>query len=223
MIPMSDNNSVETKVVNLEETQPVVDETKTVGQNQKPPIKGIGETGIKAPSQKKLAVEKLDLSDDDSKKPLKEKNMNQKQKITVAVMGIVAIILGVSTGYGAFKLQARSGATDKDSPVATQQVAGDVINVGDVFGIKDDKTFPDRAQGYLEKGGLEGEGSHRLLREGGESQTVYLTSSITDLDKFVGMEVIVWGETFKGQKAGWLMDVGRVQIETLEAEAPFTE
>jgi hypothetical protein len=34
------------------------------------------------------------------------------------------------------------------------------------------------------------------------------------------MQVKVWGETFKGQKAGWLMDVGRVQVIDTEAEAP---
>jgi hypothetical protein len=27
----------------------------------------------------------------------------------------------------------------------------------------------------------------------------------------VGKKVQVWGETFKGQKAGWLMDVGRIK------------
>jgi hypothetical protein len=95
-----------------------------------------------------------------------------------------------------------------------------VVNNGDVFGIKDDQTFKDSAEGYLSAGGLNGEGSHSLLREGGPSQTVYLTSSITDLDKLVGMQVKVWGETFKGQKAGWLMDVGRVQVIDTEAEAP---
>jgi hypothetical protein len=102
-------------------------------------------------------------------------------------------------------------------------VAGDVINNGDVFGIKDDQTFKDSAEGYLAAGGADGEGSHSLLREGGVSQTVYLTSSITDLDKLVGMQVKVWGETFKGQKAGWLMDVGRVQVIATEAEAPVEE
>ncbi len=66
--------------------------------------------------------------------------------------------------------------------------------------------------GTLEKGGIDGEGTHKLIREGGESQTAYLTSSIIDLDPLVGKKVQVWGETFKGQKAGWLMDVGRVKV-----------
>jgi hypothetical protein len=95
--------------------------------------------------------------------------------------------------------------------------------VGDVFGVQDEKTFKDSAEGYLEIGGLDGEGSHKLLRPGGDSQTVYLTSSVTDLDKFDGMSVKVWGETFKGQKAGWLMDVGRVQIVSPQGEKPTEE
>ena len=83
-----------------------------------------------------------------------------------------------------------------------------------------DASFKDSAEGYLEEGGLEGEGSHKLLRPGGDSQTVYLTSSVTDLDELVGTEVRIWGETFKGQKAGWLMDVGRVEVLKVDAESP---
>ncbi len=64
----------------------------------------------------------------------------------------------------------------------------------------------------MEKGGLEGEGSHKLIRPGGDDQTVYLTSSIVDLDKFAGHKVKVWGETFSSQKAGWLMDVGKLKV-----------
>jgi hypothetical protein len=81
-----------------------------------------------------------------------------------------------------------------------------------VVGVEDTETFKDTAEGKLEKGGLNGEGSHHLVRPGGESQTVYLTSSIVDLDKFVGSKVKIWGETFAAQKAGWLMDVGRLEV-----------
>jgi hypothetical protein len=40
---------------------------------------------------------------------------------------------------------------------------------------------------------------------------------------FVGHKITVWGETFSAQKAGWLMDVGRVQIIELNAKPPFEE
>ena len=68
------------------------------------------------------------------------------------------------------------------------------------------------ATGTLEAGGLNGEGTHKLTRDGGPSQTVYLISSIVDLDQYVGKKVQVWGETIKAQRAPWLMDVGRLKL-----------
>lgn len=79
-------------------------------------------------------------------------------------------------------------------------------------GISDKKTFKDSAEGILREGGIEGEGNFHLERPGGPSQNVYLTSSVVDLSQFVGKKVRVWGETFASEKAGWLMDVGLVEI-----------
>lgn len=79
-------------------------------------------------------------------------------------------------------------------------------------GVFDTKTFPDKAEGILKKGGIDGEGEYHLERPGGESQNVYLTSSTIDLSHFVGKKVRVWGKTFAGQKAGWLMDVGYIEV-----------
>jgi len=50
-----------------------------------------------------------------------------------------------------------------------------------------------------------------LERTGGASQNVYLTSTVIDLQSFVGKNVQVWGDTLSGQKAGWLMDVGKIK------------
>ena len=74
--------------------------------------------------------------------------------------------------------------------------------------------FRSTAQGKIEinDNGDIVEGSHKLLRPGGPSQTAYLTSSVLDLNQFKGKCVQVWGETFASQKAGWLMDVGRIKI-----------
>ncbi|MBT4124161.1 MAG: hypothetical protein HN981_05125 [Candidatus Pacebacteria bacterium] len=208
---MSDKNSEpRVRTQNLDEeitAQPLVDEVRPVGDNQNS-------------STSTIEMKTLDL------KTKEKKSMNGKQtKLLVTGIALVAIVAGLGTGYGAFKLKMKSSPNDNggSSPQADLQVAGDVINVGDVFGVKDDQTFKDSAEGYIEVGGLDGEGSHSLLREGGVSQTVYLTSSITDLDKLAGMKVKVWGETFKGQKAGWLMDVGRVQIVETDAEPPVEE
>jgi hypothetical protein len=86
------------------------------------------------------------------------------------------------------------------------------ISKGTVVGSTDTKIFKDTATGALKEGGIEGEGQFHLVRPGGVSQNVYLTSSSVDLSKFLGKKIKVWGETEKAQYAGWLMDVGRVEV-----------
>lgn len=150
-------------------------------------------------------------------------DMKSKKTPLLVVLSVVAILAGIGTGYGGFKLQTKAttgGSTNVGSGEIQQVAQEGKVKAGDVFGVNDEETFKDSAEGYLEIGGLDGEGSHKLLRPGGESQTVYLTSSITDLDQFDGMDVKVAGETFKGQKAGWLMDVGRVEVVKVKGEAP---
>lgn len=123
------------------------------------------------------------------------------------IVGIVLIIgLGIFSGWGLFKLKGGSGPKRLKT-----QVTGEAV-VGESYGVSDTKVFTDSAEGEMDSGGIDGEGSHHLVREGGESQNVYLTSSIIDLDQFVGRRVKVWGQTFEAQKAGWLMDVGRLEI-----------
>lgn len=138
------------------------------------------------------------------------------------VLTVVAVLAGVGTGFGSFKLFAKPSSGSMDNANLQQLPTAESLKVGDVFG-STDESFKDSAEGYLEEGGLDGEGSHKLLRPGGISQTVYLTSSVTDLNELVGTQVKIWGETFKGQKAGWLMDVGRVEVLELDAESPIEE
>jgi hypothetical protein len=162
------------------------------------------------------------LTSTSSVKPIqRQSTMPKSSKSGLIIAAIVAIVLGVGTGYGSSKLYAKnmglpSGEIQK---VAT---TGNVNN-GDIFGSADTGSFKDSAKGYLEVGGLDNEGTHHLVREGGASQTVYLTSSVTDLSKLEGMEVEVWGETFKAQKAGWLMDVGRIQVTEVQGQKPAEE
>jgi hypothetical protein len=120
---------------------------------------------------------------------------------------LITIILGGATGYFLSTKKSVSGG-----PAVTADSQTAEVKKGVVVGITDEETFKDSAEGELKKGGLNGEGSHHLERPGGESQNVYLTSSIVDLDKFAGRKVKVWGETFSAQKAGWLMDVGKLQV-----------
>jgi hypothetical protein len=74
------------------------------------------------------------------------------------------------------------------------------------------KTFADSATGTVKAGGINGEGTHTLEREGGKTQNAALTSSVVDLDLFVGKKVEVKGETNDSNKAGWLMDVGSIKV-----------
>ena len=123
------------------------------------------------------------------------------------IAGVLAVIaLGVLSGYGWFNLKGGAGPKRLKT-----EVTGTAV-VGESYGVEDTKVFTDSAEGEITTGGIDGEGSHHLVREGGESQYVYLTSSIIDLDQFVGRKVKVWGQTFEAQKAGWLMDVGRLEI-----------
>lgn len=80
-------------------------------------------------------------------------------------------------------------------------------------GLSDTATFKDSAEGTLIEGGIAGEGTHHLERSGGASQNVYLTSTVIDLQSFVGKKVKIWGQTISAKKAGWLMDVGKIQVQ----------
>ena len=112
---------------------------------------------------------------------------------------VLAIVLGVGFGFLTNRIINSQGAST--AKTASQKSAG----------IADKKTFKDKAEGLLKEGGIDGEGNFHLVRPGGESQNDYLTSTTVDLSQFVGKKVRVWGETFSGEKAGWLMDVGLVE------------
>ena len=129
-----------------------------------------------------------------------------KIKAKLALSILVLILLGVGSGYGLTQL------AGSKTPKRLNQKVGEEIVKGDTFGVMDEDVFSDEAEGEMANGGIDGEGSHHLIREGGESQFVYLTSSVIDLDQFIGKKVKIWGQTFEAEKAGWLMDVGRLEI-----------
>lgn len=117
---------------------------------------------------------------------------------------IVLVAMGVGTGYLLSQntsLSTLSGQTVKMEK--TDKVAG----------VTDTQTFKDSAIGTIQKGGIDGEGTHKLIREGGPSQTAFLISSVIDLDQYVGKKVKLFGQTISAKKAAWLMDVGRIEIQ----------
>lgn len=116
---------------------------------------------------------------------------------------IAAIISGLVVGLGLTKVQKLTKTETKTKTT---------VQVKKTVGIADKKTFKDKAEGILKEGGIDGEGNFHLERPGGASQNVYLTSSTVDLSQYVGQKVRVWGQTFSAEKAGWLMDVGLVEL-----------
>ena len=121
---------------------------------------------------------------------------------------VVVFVLGLVSGYLLTTIRVGSSSVNPISAITnTSSVAK-----GTIEGSSDTKTFSDTAEGTLKSGGIDGEGAYHLERPGGESQNVYLTSSIVDLSKYVNAKVKVWGQTQKAQVAGWLMDVGRIQV-----------
>jgi hypothetical protein len=142
--------------------------------------------------------------------PMDPKTLESETRVQVTgvkanpVIFIIIILAGVVFGYFMSTLK----------PQTSGSVVGgsDIIQTKEEVGSTNTTTFRDTATGTIEAGGSNGEGTHKLIRDGGPSQTVYLVSSIVDLDQYVGQKVEVWGETIRAQKVGWLMDVGRLKL-----------
>lgn len=141
-------------------------------------------------------------------KPLADKARNFPvdwgKRTWVILLAVTAV--GLLSGYALFLYKT----------TGTVRLAGrdiQVVSSATEEGVKDASTFRDTATGKLAEndGKITSEGTHILVRDG-PSQNVYMTSSVVDLSKYIGKTVQVWGETFKGQKAGWLMDVGRIKV-----------
>lgn len=129
--------------------------------------------------------------------------MTKEVRIAILAVFVVLIVAGAGTGY----LLATPG---KSGGVITTQ---SIDKTGKTFGSTDTKTFTDTTIGVIEKGGTNGEGTHRLIRDGGPSQTACLVSSVLDLDQFVGKKVKVWSTTNDAKQCAWLMDVGRIELQ----------
>ena len=136
---------------------------------------------------------------------IKQFSNPSKHNLTITFVGILTILLGIGTGILLNKLTSKNTSGPTLSTATTPNIKGEA-------GINDESTFKDTAQGELVLGGIEGEGMYHLVRPGGDSQNVYLTSTAVDLASFVGKKVQVWGQTLTAKTAGWLMDVGKIKI-----------
>lgn len=127
-----------------------------------------------------------------------------KSSLYLGVISILIVAAGLFTGWL---------ISGKSAKVENTPVAEGITVTQNEAGVKDESVFSGEAPiGILESGGIDGEGTHHLVRDGGPSKYVYLTSSVVDLESFVGKKVQIWGETIAPKKAGWLMDVGKIKV-----------
>jgi hypothetical protein len=133
---------------------------------------------------------------------------------------LVVIVISLLLGFGLSRMFPKSGKSSisllnqitTEKPVSADNItSSEQLVVGKIYG-NSEKTFKDTATGVVEKGNINGEGTHILNREGGPSQRASLTSSAVDLDLFVGKKVEVKGETNASTKTSWLLDVGSIKI-----------
>jgi hypothetical protein len=128
----------------------------------------------------------------------------EKKNVLPYVIGaFLVVLLGVGMAW-ILSTKVLNGSNEKAAPgvSVTSKEAGKL----------DPNVKYDTATGILQKGGINGEGTYHLVRDGGAAKYVYLTSSMIDLGMFVDKKVEIWGETLASKKAGWLMDVAKVQV-----------
>ena len=133
---------------------------------------------------------------------------------------IIIAILAVSLGFWGSRVPSSSPPVLKDSALQNKNTLianpetlteQSQIEVNKLYG-NTSKAFTDSATGTLEKGSINGEGTHILNRPGGSTQRAALTSSVIDLDLFVGKKVEIKGQTNASTKTSWLIDVGTIKI-----------
>jgi len=130
------------------------------------------------------------------------------KKSNTSMVLIVGALLVVVVGVGSAwlissKLMSKGASTGK--------VPGSVVTSTSA-GMLDPSIKYDTATGMLVDGGIGGEGTQHLDRDGIPAHYVYMTSSVLDLSSFIGKKVQIWGQTEASKKAGWLMDVSKVQV-----------
>ena len=143
-----------------------------------------------------------------------------KQKLFPPLVLVIIISLSVASGFWLSRLfplnnssnSKLSSLDSSDKALSTDKISdASDLKTGQLYG-NTAKEFKDSAQGTVESGNINGEGTHILVRPGGDDQRVSLISSAVDLDLFVGRNVEVKGETNSSNKTGWLLDVGTIKI-----------
>lgn len=131
---------------------------------------------------------------------------NNQMNTKMIVIALVVVLAGVATGWA---LSGTGRASNGSTAMTSKDMMTDQSNSDSGAG---EASGEAAAEGTLEEGGINGEGTHHLVRPGGDTQTVYLTSTTLNLQDFAGKKVQIWGETLAGKSAGWLMDVTKVKV-----------
>ncbi len=134
-----------------------------------------------------------------------QKLLNLKKFFPILVI-LIIVVAGVMTGI-------ITSSRGKNAQIAQKAVVAE-DNLSPDQKKSFNQTFRDNAEGIIQKNDkLEkyAQGSHLLIRPGGDDQTAFLTSTVLDLDQYIGKKVKIYGETFGSSQVGWLMDVGKVE------------
>src|SRR6187455_1685182 len=115
-----------------------------------------------------------------------------KKNLTPILGAFAVVILGV---VSAWLITSRTS-----TGTGTKSTNSGTILTSKSSGTLDPKVKYDNTKGELKEGGNSNNGTHHLVREGGDSQNVYLTSSTVDLSDYVGKKVEVWGQTLSCPK-----------------------
>lgn len=154
----------------------------------------------------------MDIPNLNSPTPVINLTSTPVSKPTIVLLAILALSMGfwgsrLTTNSNESSIQKQNSLIINPDSITDSSK----IESGKLYGNLS-KAFKDVATGIIEKGSINGEGTHILNREGGVSQRASLTSSVIDLDLFVGKKVEVKGETNASTKTSWLLDVGTIKI-----------
>lgn len=136
-------------------------------------------------------------------------NEKKKKDIKGYLIPSLIIVAGIGSGFLLSRTVEKSLPKPASNTMITDNKTTPATNGNSTL----NQVFSDSAEGELQENTSKTEGSYKLVRPGGDSQTVYLTSSVLDLSTYVGKKVKVMGQTFAAKKAGWLMDVGKIEVQ----------